>query len=70
MKELRLFEYAVILQPLYDKDGAQKEKGEVVVTPIAILAADQEQATLLANRAIPDEFMDRLERLTVALRPF
>lgn len=68
--QVRLYEYAVILQPKLDKDGDVKEEGKVVVNLTAILARDEEQATLLAGRAIPDEFLDRLDRLTVAVRPF
>lgn len=69
-KEMRLFEYAVVLQPLFDKDGEQKEPGEIVVTPTTVLASSAEQATLLANRAIPEDHIDRIDRLTVAVRPF
>ncbi len=67
---LRLFEYAVILQPKEDKNGKVVEKGEIVVAPTHVLAADQEQATLVAGRAIPDDKMDELERLTLVVRPF
>lgn len=67
---VQLYEYAVILQPKIDKDGEITEKGEVVVEPTTILANDQEQASLIAARAIPESFIDRIERLTVAIRPF
>jgi hypothetical protein len=68
--DVRLFEYAVLLQPKEDKDGEVIDKGRIIVEPVTVLAEDQEQATLLAGRAIPEEFMDRLDRLTVAVRPF
>lgn len=70
MAELRLFEYAVILQPLEDKDGKVTDEGRLVVSLTAVLVADQAQAALLAGRSIPDEYLDRLSRLTVVVRPF
>lgn len=66
----QLFEYAVILQPKTKRDGEVLEEGRVIVEPQTVLAKDAEQATLLAGRAIPDEYMDKLERLTLAVRPF
>jgi hypothetical protein len=35
-----------------------------------VLAKDQEQATLIAGRKIPDEHMSRLDRVTVVVSPF
>lgn len=67
---MKLYEYAVILQPKLDKDGEVVEEGKLVVEPATVLADDESQAQLLAGRAIPEEFMDRLERLTLAVRPF
>lgn len=66
---LELYDYAIILQPKVNKDGEVVEKGELVKRD-SILARDQEQATLIAGRAIPDEYMDRLDRLTIGVRPF
>lgn len=68
--ELQIYEYAVILQPKEDKDGEVVEEGKLIVEPTTVLAADETQATLLAGRAIPEEFIDRLDRLTLAVRPF
>lgn len=70
MAEVRLFEYAVILQPKEDKDGEEVEPGKVVVEPETILCKDPDQAGMIAARSIPDEFIDKLDRLTVVVRPF
>lgn len=69
-KQLSLFQYAVILQPKVDKDGEVTDPGQIVVEPVTVLAADAQQATLLAGRAIPVEHMDSLDRLTIAVSPF
>jgi hypothetical protein len=68
--KMRLFEFAVILQPKTDKDGEETEPGKLVVEIETILAKDPDQAGMIAARAIPDEYMDRLDRLSVVVRPF
>jgi hypothetical protein len=68
--QVRLFEYAVILQPKEDKDGEEIEPGKLIVDPATILAKDPDQAGMIAARAIPDEYMDKLDRLSVVVRPF
>lgn len=67
---LKLYEYAVILQPKEDKDGIVTDPGKLVVDPTTVLAEDDQQASLLAGRAIPEENMGDLERLTLVVRPF
>lgn len=66
----QLYEYALILQERRNKDNEVVEEAEVLVEPQVILAADEEQATIVAGRAIPDEHMGHLERVTLAVRPF
>ncbi len=67
---LQLFEFAVLIQPKLDRDGEVTEAGKIVVAPQAVLAEDQQKATLLAGRAIPEELIGELERLTLVVRPF
>ena len=68
--DLKLYQFAVILQPKYNKDDELVEEGKLVVEPTTVLAESDEQATLLAGRAIPEEHIGRLDRLTLAVRPF
>jgi hypothetical protein len=68
--EAELYQYAVILQAKEDKDGEIVEESKLVVDLQTCLAKDQGQAAMIAARAIPEEFMDRIDRLTVAVRPF
>ena len=67
---MKLFQYAVIYVPKEEEGKKRSEKPKVVVDITSVLAADQQQATLLAARAIPEEYLDRLDRLEVAVRPF
>lgn len=70
MAVVKLYEFAVIKQPLEDDDGKIKESGELIVPLTPILATDESQATILASRAIPDEHIGDLDRITIAIRPF
>ena len=66
----QLYEYAILLQEKRDKDGEVTEEAKVLVEPTTVLASDESQATVIAGRAIPEDQMDRLERITLAVRPF
>ncbi len=66
---MKLFQYGVILHPTDDEKKAGKSS--VLVLGIAtVLAGDQNGAVMQAARAIPEEHMDKLDRLEVAVRPF
>lgn len=69
---LKLYEYAVILQPKIDKDGDTTEDGEIIVPVTTVTAKDEQQAQMFAARAIPEEYVSngKLDRLTVVVRPF
>lgn len=67
---LKLYEFAVVLQPKLDKDGEVTDPGRIVVDPKTVLAEDEQKATLLAGRWIPEDLIGELERLTLVVRPF
>lgn len=68
----KLYEYAVLLDEKRDKDGEVTEEASIVVEPTTVLARDDDQAQMLAARAIPDEYVSngKLDRLMVVVRPF
>lgn len=66
---MKLFQYAVILHPTEDEKKAGKS-ATLVLGVQTVLAQDQNAAVIQAARAIPQEQMDKLERLEVAVRPF
>lgn len=68
--DLKLYQYAVIKQPKLDKDGDVAEEGSLVVDITSVLAKDDDQAQLLAARAIPEAEIANLDRLVVVLTPF
>jgi len=70
---MKLYEYAVIYNPLPTKD--QKERGEnpkseLIVDVTRILSNNDKEAQMLAARAIPAAFTDKLDLVEIALRPF
>lgn len=66
---MKLFEFGAILHPTEDqaKDGV---KSKLIVDIQRQLASDQSAATLLAARAIPEEYIEDLDRVEVVVRPF
>ena len=67
-----MFEYAVFVNEKRDKEGELVEEASVIVPVTAIAARDEDQAQLIAARAIPDEVVKngKMERLMVVVRPF
>ena len=64
-----VFEFVVIKHPTVEQ--AEKGVGSEIVVPVTqVCANDLNGATMLANRAIPQEHMDHQSRLEVAVRPF
>lgn len=72
--KLSLFEAAVLYHPTTaERKAAQTSDGsrtQLVVEVQPFLARDNEHAAMLAARAIPDEYADRLDRCEVVVRPF
>lgn len=70
---MKLYEYAVIFNPLPTKDEkerGEKPKSKLIVDVTRVLSNDDKEAMMLAARAIPQEYTDRLDRVEIALRPF
>lgn len=66
---MQLYEYAIILEEKRDKNDKIVDKAQLIERG-DLLAADMDQANLLAGRKIPERLMEELERVTLAVRPF
>lgn len=66
----KLYEYAVILQPELDEDGEPEGPPELIVDVERVLAYDENEVAIRAARALPDNVMDDLKRVDIAIRPF
>ncbi len=67
---MKLFQYAVIFHGEKNEQGKQADKDCIVVPITTVMAADQAQASMMAARAIPEDYVDRMSQLEVAVRPF
>lgn len=69
MDSMRLFQFAAIWNPTPEqaKDG---QKARIIVEPTTILAKDTAQANMLAARALPEEMVDQLDQIDIAVRAF
>lgn len=66
---MKLFQYAVIFVPK-KSDSKDAEKPRVLVPVTEVLAVDERSVTLMAARAIPEDYTNRLDEIEVAVRPF
>lgn len=67
---MNVYEIIVFCDEKRDKDDEVVEPAEIVVGPETIIARDDDQAQLLASRKVPESHLEKLDRLTVAVRPF
>lgn len=66
---MKLFEYAIIYKPT-SKEAEKGVEAKLVVAPKTLLADTQQNALLLAAREIPKEYLNKLNQVEVAIRPF
>jgi len=65
----KLYEYAVLLHP--SKEEEKEGKSTQVLTEVThILAASEPEANMKISRSIPEEYVECLDRVEIALRPF
>lgn len=69
----KLYEYAVIYHPKVVKDAQGNEtQGEdkLLVDVTRVLATSDGAVAMKAARSIPDEYVDRLDRIEIVVRAF
>lgn len=52
------------------EDENSQDKAMIVINPGVILAESEAIATMKATRLIPAEYEDKLDQVTLAIRPF
>ena len=74
MAKGKLFEYVVIYHPHEKKDAAGnplEQKKSIIVTDVTrVLATSDKEVGMLAAKAIPDDYNDKLEDVEIVIRPF
>lgn len=69
MSTIKLYEYAILKQPLLDDNDQVTEKGELLKRG-EVLAAEPGHAQILVSQEIPKEYLEDLGRITLVVRPF
>lgn len=65
---MKLYQYSAIYIPT--KTEKKEDKPEIIVPVTDVLATDDNQANILAARAIPEKYLTKLDRVQVVVRPF
>jgi len=67
----RIFEYAILFHPRRKKDEEAGSGDSILAIDVTrILARDEKEVQLIAARAIPEKYLDSLDCVEVAVRPF
>lgn len=69
----RIFQYAVVYNPKATKDAQGNDttpKAEMIIEPKFILAKDDKEVGMRAAREIPEGYLDKLDEVEIAVRPF
>lgn len=70
---VQLFQYAIIFQPKQTRDAQGNDTTPaalIIQAPQFVLAKDAAQVGILAARAIPEAYLDKLEQVQIAISPF
>lgn len=70
MAKGKLYEYAVLYHPKASKKDEEPGPSTVIVDVTRVLCQDEKEAAMLAARAIPAEYTDKLAQVEIAVRPF
>ena len=66
----RLYEYAVLYHPEPEEEDGKRPRSELIVNVQQVLVRSQQEAMILAAREIPEKYLDKLDEVEIAVRPF
>ena len=69
MKKASLFQYAILWQPT-DEEVKNGQKAKLIVDVKTIVATDDSTAFMVASRDVPEEYLECLDQVNIAVRPF
>lgn len=69
---MKVFQYVIIFNPKPKENKETTEKAKVLVDVTTVVATNEKHAGILASRAIPEEYLDRIAdgEVEVVVRPF
>lgn len=65
-----LYLVAVVLHPTKKQKDEGEAQSVIVVQPVAVVAKDEQHATMKAIRLVPEEHANKDDRLEVRVIPF
>lgn len=67
MSKKFLYEYAIVHNPQFTKEG--EESASTILIPVTqILASNDREASIVATRAIPDDYVGKIDQVDVLVR--
>ena len=66
----KLFTYAVIYGGKEATDKTPEDPAKIIIEPTNILAKDVKEVQTRVSRAFPEEYIDKLDLIEIAIRPF
>ena len=69
----QLYEYAVLYHPKQTKDQAERNeypKSVLIVDPTRVVSSSELEVPMIAARAIPAEYADKLSDVEIIVSPF
>ena len=69
----KLFEFAVLFHPRVVRDALGNETqgpDKIISDPVFTLAKDDKEVAMRAARAIPEDYLDKLDQVEIVVRPF
>jgi len=70
MENLKLFQYAIFYVPTKEEVKEQKLGPSIIKDVSSIIAKDEREVTIKVAREIPETYVDRLDHVVIAIRPF
>lgn len=69
----KLYQFAILyhgrMTKAIEEEGKEPES-RILVEPRTILAKDDKEALIVAARQVPEEYLQKLSQVEIAIRPF
>lgn len=69
MEKSILFQYAIIWNPT-EKEAEDGKKAKLIGEIKSVLAKNAAEVNVIAARAIPEEYLEELDQISIAVVPF
>ena len=67
--QTKLFQYVIYWNPTKDQEK-EGLKPKIIIEQKNVLVSDIQKVNIIAARDIPDEYLESLEQIVIAVRPF